>query len=143
MLKWLTLINSIDKKEGRLSMDKHWDKSALLKRVMGKEKLLRVLVESFNEDMPTRVIELHDEVMLCDAINDNRDSEHHQNIQHIAHTIKGVAGNLSGILLQENAMQLEQAAKEKTGNYQPLMQNVESSYHVLKGIFDDFLNVDS
>jgi len=124
-------------------MDKHWDKSALLKRVMGKEKLLRVLVESFNEEMPSRVVELRDEVLLCDAMTDNRESEHHQNIQLLAHTIKGVAGNLSGVLLQENANQLEQAAKQKTGNYQPLMENIESSYYILKGLFDEFLNLDN
>ncbi|MDX2367709.1 MAG: response regulator, partial [Colwellia sp.] len=117
----------------------HWDKTALLKRVMGKEKLLKTLVASFNDEMPNRMIQLHDEIMLSDKDN----TEHHQNIQMIAHTIKGVAGNLGGILLQESAKQLEQATKKQTGNYQALMQKIESDYNTLKGIFDAFLSADS
>ncbi|WP_019027995.1 Hpt domain-containing protein [Colwellia piezophila] len=67
---------------------------------MGKKKLLKELVASFN-----------------DASSDKDNTERHQNIQLITHTIKGVAGNLGGILLQESANQLEQAAKQQTGNY--------------------------
>ena len=135
-----------DKKSDNKNYE-HWDKAALLQRVMGKEKLLKAVVASFNDEMPNRIIQLHDDVilsegMLDEASSDKGNTERHQNIQMIAHTIKGVAGNLGGILLQESANQLEQAAKQQTGNYQALMQKVDSSYHTLNDIFNEFLSVD-
>lgn len=115
-------------------INEHWDKPAVLKRVMGKEKLLRALVESFCDEMPSRIVQLNDEVM-----GDVSQSKYHKNIQIIGHTIKGVAGNLGGIALQESANQLEMAAKQQKGHYQPLMEKLEQSYNKLMVIFDEFI----
>ena len=112
----------------------HWDKCDLMKRVMGKEKLLRALVESFRDEMPNRIIQLNDEIM-----SDVSKSKYHENIQLSAHTVKGVAGNLGGIVLQESATKMEVAAIQKEGNYQPLMQKLEQSYNHLLAIFDEFI----
>jgi len=116
------------------TINEHWDKNAVLKRVMGKEKLLRALVISFSGEMPNRIAQLNDEIM-----SDNTKNKNHETIQMIAHTIKGVAGNLGGIVLQEYASQMEVAAKQQTGDYQSLMPKLECSYNHLIVIFDEFI----
>ena len=116
--------------EKQIKNKDHWNKNAVLKRVMGKEKLLRALVVSFNDEMPARIKQL----------NNIATKDDHDNIQMIAHTIKGVAGNLGGEVLQENATQLEAAAKQQTGDYQRLINEVNQSYHSLNAIFVEFLS---
>lgn len=115
-------------------IDEDWDKPAVLKRVMGKEKLLRALMVSFNDEMPNRIAQLNNEIY-----RDGTENKNHEDIQMVAHTIKGVAGNLGGIALQENANQMEIAAKQRCGDYQELMQKLENSYNRLKIIFDKFI----
>lgn len=112
-----------------------WDKTVLLKRLMGNEKLLNSLVVSFNYEMPDSMIQLHDKVMISDQDN----TEYHKDIQSIAHAIAGVAGNLGGTLLHESAKKLEQVAKNQVGNYEVLLQEIENDYGTLKSVFDDFL----
>ncbi len=132
-----TATNQPEKLSSNGHIDEHWDKAGVLKRVMGKEKLLRALVASFSDEMPNRIAQLNDEIMSDDTKNKN-----HEDIQMIAHTIKGVAGNLGGIALQEYASKMEVAAKQQLGEYQPLMLKLENSYKHLITIFDEFLSAD-
>ena len=82
---------------------KLWDKDTLMKRAMGKESLFNSIIHLFNEDMPPRM-----EALKC-ALKDGKLSE----IRQVSHTIKGVAANVSGEQLMEQATNIELAAKEE------------------------------
>ncbi|NRD73379.1 response regulator [Shewanella sp. VB17] len=90
---------------GNKMTDKHklWDRDSLMKRAMGKESLFNSIIHLFNEDMPPRM-----EALKC-ALRDEDLSE----IRQVSHTIKGVAANVSGELLMEQATNIELAAKEE------------------------------
>jgi two-component system sensor histidine kinase/response regulator len=79
-----------------------WDKDSLMKRAMGKESLFNSIIHLFLEDMPSKVDELKK------AIN----GENLKEITHVSHTIKGVAANISGEQLCEQAEIIEIAARD-------------------------------
>jgi len=91
-----TVINNMDDtvKDDELIL---WDTDAVLKRVMGKEKILVVLVGSFINDMPTYVEELQSKLLEGD-IDATAKS---------AHAIKGAAANLSALALADVIANLE------------------------------------
>ncbi|UTA46957.1 ATP-binding protein [Simiduia sp. 21SJ11W-1] len=80
-----------------------WDKAEALKRVRQREDRLVSLVELFVRDMPARY-----EKMEAQMQDNNLES-----IQHLAHEIKGVAGNISTKSLYNTARNLETACKEQ------------------------------
>lgn len=79
-----------------------WDKSSALKRVKGKVKRLLPLIELFLEDMPAQINELEKAIMSFEV----------EEVRLTAHTIKGVAANLSALRLQGIAAHLERKAKK-------------------------------
>lgn len=79
-----------------------WDKESLMKRAMNKETLFNSIIHLFMEDIPMKVEELKCAV-------ENQDIKE---IRQISHTIKGVAANVSGEILREQAGLIEMAAKE-------------------------------
>jgi two-component system, sensor histidine kinase and response regulator len=110
---------------------KIWDKDDALKRIMGKEKLLNMLIGVFNKEMPLRMEQL--EQAVADKNIDD--------VVHLAHTIKGVAANLSGLRLQKNAGELELAAKEaQTDQFSDLFLLVKQSYPELVAAFEAYQN---
>jgi CHASE3 domain sensor protein/CheY-like chemotaxis protein/nitrogen-specific signal transduction histidine kinase/HPt (histidine-containing phosphotransfer) domain-containing protein len=80
-----------------------WDQTAALKRINNKPERLVKLASLYIKDMPVRVDELADFISNGDF----------KKVLHIAHTIKGVAGNLSALALQDLADQTEKAAKSE------------------------------
>jgi len=80
-----------------------WDKKAALHRVMGKEPYLLKLVDMFVDSVPEQVSQLRAAIS----------SEDLEEAKMIAHSIKGVAANLGGLVLQSRAAEMEQAAKDK------------------------------
>ena len=82
-------------------IDLVWDKDAALNRMGGKVTRLLPLIELFLDDIPARLNELQAAI----------DEQNIEEIRRAAHTIKGVAANLSGLHLQQLAAQLELAAK--------------------------------
>lgn len=80
-----------------------WDKDAALKRLMGDEVLLKTVLDAFVSDMPARLDELKKAL----------DASDYDQARRSAHSIKGVAGNLGGLSLQQQADLLEDAAKEE------------------------------
>ena len=111
--------------------DSVWQISTVLKRLMGKEKLLIKLIRSFGTEMPERfnLIETY-----C------RDREFLE-IEKIAHAIKGVAANLSGLELQQTASKLESISrlkeeKEIDASFKALFD----AYHNLSKRFDTYLS---
>lgn len=79
-----------------------WHRESVLERVMGKEALLIRLVESFLNELPDRIKKLEK------AIIENNIKETALS----AHTIKGVAANLSALKVQDIAMKIELAATQ-------------------------------
>ena len=79
-----------------------WDKAAALKRFKGKAKRVLPLIELFLEDMPQRMEELKQAVA----------AQKQDEARIAAHTIKGVAANLSGLSLQKLGAEMEADARQ-------------------------------
>lgn len=106
-----------------------WEKESALKRVMGKESILAKLVKSFLEEMPARIQEL----------KDLQQSEDLAKIASLAHTVKGVSGNMSGLKLNAIAFSLEKQAKAANKlQVKNLLPELFSAYHELTDCFNDY-----
>tara|TARA_R110001592_G_scaffold7032_2_gene39465 strand:+ start:33483 stop:33860 length:378 start_codon:yes stop_codon:yes gene_type:complete len=79
-----------------------WDEADALKRVIGKQEILKVLVAFFLSDMPVYAKALSDELAQKDM----------QAAAKSAHALKGVAGNLSTLALAEIVKRIELACRE-------------------------------
>ncbi|MDA7746051.1 response regulator, partial [Psychromonas sp.] len=88
-----------------------WDFPSLLRRLLGKEKLLVNLLFTFKQEMPSYITLLKSHI----------ENEEHEYIRSIAHTIKGAASNLSGIALTTYASELEQVAEEMHSEKYPAL----------------------
>jgi len=88
---------------------KIWNQADALKRVMGKEKILKAMVASFINDIPPYIEQL--------ALNFQQESS--QGAANCAHAIKGVAANLSAIALADAASRLERACLDFSGTEIP------------------------
>jgi two-component system, sensor histidine kinase and response regulator len=87
-----------------------WDKEDALKRILGNEELLKTLSEVFLYEAPERLLEFQKALKNGDC----------EQIRQLAHSLKGVAANLSGQILQKQATKMEVAAKASD------MQKVEA-----------------
>jgi len=105
-----------------------WDKESTFRRIGGKEKILNKLLEMFARDMPERI------TMLVQAVN----SEEMDQVEHLAHVIKGVAGNLGALPLQELANQLQNCKEPHI--QQQLMTDIEAAYQAVSILFDEYRN---
>ncbi len=106
-----------------------WDKPAALQRVRNKPERLAQLIELFLRDMPARVDELQSSIVAKDL----------KEIAFIAHTIKGVSGNLSGLRLHQVAAELEAAAKnEDEPAISTLWPQLEKNYSQLQNQLRQF-----
>ncbi|NOQ17184.1 MAG: response regulator [Methyloprofundus sp.] len=83
-----------------------WEQSAALKRLLGDQSLLVVLVDLFLTDIPTRLSALQN------AITD----EDYEQVGWLAHALKGAAANLSALQLQQQSAFMEGAAKQADMN---------------------------
>jgi HPt (histidine-containing phosphotransfer) domain-containing protein len=110
-----------------------WDKQAALARVMNKDIILEKLINSFLDEMPERIETLK-------SLSDLSDLE---TVTRLAHTIKGVSGNMSGIRLHKLAEQVEKHGKsgDKTSINQ-LLPELFSAYDDLKDCFESYQSVD-
>jgi len=111
-------------------MTKVWDKNACLKRLRDSEVFLRQLIIMFIEDMPEHMKN------LTLAINDKNFSQ----IDFHAHLIKGIAGNLSALQLQQQVNLLELAAKaENKKEIKILHKLVIDSQEIIVDEFTQYL----
>lgn len=78
-----------------------WDKAAALNRVRGKHERLLILVKMFLDDMPERI----------DAIQTALRQRDYVEVGMLAHSIKGIVGNLSADSMHVIAAEVEAAAK--------------------------------
>ncbi|MFW6374536.1 MAG: PAS domain S-box protein [Thermodesulfobacteriota bacterium] len=77
------------------------DKSALLNRLMGKQELVRTVVQGFLEDMPQRM----------EALQNSIENEDFRTVRHLVHSIKGASANLSGESFCRTAAEMEDLLK--------------------------------
>ncbi len=80
-----------------------WDSDAALKRLLGDEELLNRVVNACLNDLPVQFEEIKQ------AVDDN-DFDH---LRRLAHSIKGVTGNVGGVSLQYHAANMESAAEKE------------------------------
>jgi CheY-like chemotaxis protein len=88
-----------------------FEKNELLERLGDSQELVEEVIELASHDLPLRLEQLQQALVLADrpAIN------------HAAHTIRGIAANLSALQLRHSAMLLEQQADSAT---LPLLQQM-------------------
>jgi len=106
-----------------------WDKQGMLRRVSGNKKLAVKLTALFLDDMPHYI----KQIKACDI---------HQDIEEIcrlAHTIKGIAGNLSAIKLAGKSVALEKVANLKDSDKMSLyLAELLSSYDEVEIVLRQF-----
>jgi len=106
-----------------------WDKEAMSKRLMKNDKLMNKLISSFLQEMPARVTELESEEILTKP----------DELGNLAHTIKGVASNLSALKLSDKASALEAACNNDSGGeYSSMVDEMLTSYAEVKTVFEKF-----
>lgn len=98
-----------------------WDEVDVLKRVMGQEEILKLLLEAYFNDMPNYINSLTDSLNNQDLIGASK----------LAHTIKGAAGNLSALALAEKAKIIESLSHDESE-----ISLVQAQYDELLSIFD-------
>jgi PAS domain S-box-containing protein len=76
-----------------------FDKEGLIRRLMGDETLAKAIKESFMEDVPKQLKMLQSYLEDGDALS----------IQRQAHTIKGAAANMGGLVLAAVALEVEKS----------------------------------
>lgn len=91
-----------------------WDQADALKRVMGKEDILKIVVSAFLQDVP----------IYLDNLNDAFASQNSEEVIKNTHTLKGVAGNVSAFAMAEIAKNIEQAYKDNA-TAEELARNIE------------------
>ncbi|MCD6384669.1 PAS domain S-box protein [Candidatus Sumerlaeota bacterium] len=104
---------------------KVFDREALLQRVDGDEELLKEILEVFLKDTPARIKSLKDAVSTKDA----------ESIQRDAHSLKGSAGSVGAVALQELAAELERLGKAKeldSARASELIQKIENAFKELE-----------
>lgn len=102
-----------------------WDRELVLRRVRGKEDRLHMLIDLFLASTPPLIEEAADQA--CQASNSE--------LAKTAHTIKGSAGNISGMQLFETANKLEFAALSNTqADIDGLVLDLSEQYQVLAGV---------
>lgn len=107
-----------------------WEYAEALNRVRGKDERLATLVQMFVDDMPERF------TALAQAIDCNDEKES----QMLAHTIKGVCGNLSAKMLMDISFAMEKAAK--AGDFIALasmLPKAQKAYNALEKVLLDYL----
>ena len=119
-----------------MSFDQYpiWDQEALLGRMRGKTDRVVKLVNLFLGDMPERLESLQSEI----------NSNEYESCGATAHTVKGVAANLSVMRLQEAATEIELAAKSQhTAELETLLETIKTVYEESENELKAFIQANS
>ncbi|TQV87204.1 response regulator [Aliikangiella coralliicola] len=108
-----------------------WDKQSALKRVLGKENILQVLLASYIKEAPKYLEK------LSLAVSEEDD----KNVSFFAHTIKGLSGNVGGIKVSSISEEIEHLAKaQKSDSYTKKMPHLEQACLQLQSQIELFLS---
>ena len=118
--------------EGTASENQAWDREGLLKRVRGNETLLHSLLQQFLQDIPEQMTQFTKAVASTDFAR----------VASLAHSLKGVVGNLSGQRLYELAAAMELAGGQEDKQeidvlWPSLLSEYEYFHEILMGYLDE------
>ncbi len=102
---------------------------------MGDEELARLVISSFVEDMPRQFEQLKAALGREDGTESRR----------LSHTVKGAAGNVSGLALQSTAGQMEKACtKGELPRAAKLLPRLDANFEAFNRALREagFMNVD-
>ena len=118
--------------ESTASENQAWDREGLLKRVRGNETLLHSLLQQFLQDIPEQMTQFTKAVASTDFAR----------VASLAHSLKGVVGNLSGQRLYELAAAMELAGGQEDKQeidvlWPSLLSEYEYFHEILMGYLDE------
>lgn len=100
-----------------------FDREGLLKRLMGDNELVGVVLDSFLSDIPDRI------ELLRQAVNE----KDLPNIILQSHVIKGAAGNVGAVSVSNIARIMESDAREEKGDdMEGLIEKLEMEFEVFE-----------
>ena len=115
------------KKDAVVSSGDIFDKSALLEKLGNDEETYTEVIQLFLEDIPLKIGQLQEAFANNDTAVVKRE----------AHTIKGAAGNVGALVLQETADQIENAALENLGTQRDeMLFKIKEEFGKVKKILD-------
>jgi len=107
-----------------------WDQEDALQRMRGNHKSLKMLASLFLQDMPKILNDLEQAI----------DTRSYDNVKSVAHTIKGVAANVSGHSLSTLAAQIEVASDQcDEQSLLSLMPLLKQTFTTLENCLSEYL----
>jgi CheY-like chemotaxis protein/HPt (histidine-containing phosphotransfer) domain-containing protein len=117
----------------KLSDSAIFNEDVLRRRLMEDEEIVRVVIETFLNDIPGQL----------DALRSAVEAEDARQAELLAHRIKGAAGNVSAIALETVASEMEQAARaEDVGRLGTGLDNLHREFALLKQAIAEKKRVD-
>jgi len=110
---------------------KMWDRTAMIERVMGDDDLAKLIVQTFLSDAPNQI----------KSLNESMEKENIEEVRRQAHTIKGMAANMSAEALREVAFEIEMAAKDgNLATVRESMKKMKQEFERLRKAMSTFPN---
>jgi len=107
-----------------------WDQQDALQRMRGNHESLKMLATLFLQDMPRILSDLEQAI----------DTKSYDNVKSVAHTLKGVAANVSGHSLSTLAAQIEAASAQCDGqSLFTLLPLLKQNFATLESYLSDYL----
>ena len=104
------------------------DVTSALRRIGGNKKLFKQLLLDFRKN--------HNNII--EEIKELINKQDYSTAERVAHTVKGIAGNLSATLVQFAGQKLEQGISSRTGNYDALLSDFSKSIEPLMASIKNF-----
>ncbi len=129
--KWTAVIDGTEPDfpdDNRLQDENIFDRTGLLERSMGNSELAQELIDLFFDHIPSKIADLQTALKHEDV----------HSIKDIAHNLKGAAGNIGALLLQETALKLEKAGKEnKLNEAKCFVSEIKKQFEAFKQHLDN------
>ncbi len=125
------ILADIEKQKQKQQSSSVWDKASALKRVGSKEERLKKLIELFLRDLPEKRESL---------ISQLKDGDF-ERAREIAHSIKGMAGNLSANKLMATAAEIEHSCKNgsKSLNTENFITKIQRDSQNIFEVFEKYV----
>ncbi|TMP88677.1 hybrid sensor histidine kinase/response regulator [Pseudoalteromonas ruthenica] len=108
-----------------------WDRDAALSRLLNKEVLLNKICRLFIKTAPQKLAQLHQ------SLND----ENHEQVRQVAHSLKGLCGEISATRLHQLLAEVEHLAGSGTLEMQDQVQEIDNSLPELIADIEHYLEV--
>ncbi|MCG7568463.1 ATP-binding protein [Pseudoalteromonas sp. CNC9-20] len=108
-----------------------WDRDAALSRLLNKEVLLNKICRLFIKTAPQKLAQLHQ------SLND----ENHEQVRQVAHSLKGLCGEISATRLHQLLAEVEHLAGSGTLEMQDQVQEIDTNLPELIADIEHYLEV--